>query len=328
MEQRSVRSAAPPRRESSRPGGCGEDCRLLGRAYFFLGKLYFSSSSIWLAALAADAIPLFSLLRLCFSHGLHELLLVHRPGALRTRAQLARRGRELVGRRCAFCGEFRCPSSGLSSCGNGVSLHLDLANFAALVAPRRSRVRLNFPRGPKILFRFSPSIRSRLASHGISATTWPGPAQPFWPALRNSFLGRPCLGNRLRTGCNLRLVVSREGTVSHASVCLGTLSCRRRCDMLLAGKSSHQYLCRLDWSARFSLDARDGYLRFARSRLASSAAMVGLWSFSSGCRVFSVSVSGHRQTRSHGSQCARGCATASCGHAHCRGGPPSSRLAH
>src|SRR2546425_9175238 len=221
MEQHSVRSAAPPRRESSRPGGCGEDRRLLGRAYFFLGNFYFSSSSIWPAAVAADAIPLSSLLRLFFSHGLHELLLVHRPDALRTRAQLARRGRELAGRRCAFCGEFPCPSSGLSACGNCVSLHLDLANFAALVAPRRSRVVLNFPRGRKILFRFSPSLRSRLARHGISAAAWSGPAQPFWPALRNSFQGRPCLGNGLRTGCNLRLVVSREGTVSYALAGLG-----------------------------------------------------------------------------------------------------------
>src|SRR5437588_2433855 len=116
MEQYAVRSAAPPRRESSRPGGRGEDRRLLGRAYFFLGKFYFSSS-IRPAALAADAVSLFSLLRLCLSHGLHELLLVHWPGAVRTRAQLARRGRELAGRHCAFCGEFRCPSAGLSACG-------------------------------------------------------------------------------------------------------------------------------------------------------------------------------------------------------------------
>src|SRR2546427_9601436 len=108
MEQHSVRSATPPRRESSRPGRCGEDCRLLGRAYFFLGKFYVSSNSIWPAAVAADAIPLSSLLRLCFSHGLYELLLVRRPGALRTRAQLARRGRGVAGCRFAFFGASSC----------------------------------------------------------------------------------------------------------------------------------------------------------------------------------------------------------------------------
>src|SRR5258707_1834117 len=74
VEQRSFRSTASTRRESVRIRGRRENCRVLRRLGFFLGFIFFSRATLRPTTVAADAAADGSQLRLCLSHGFHELL--------------------------------------------------------------------------------------------------------------------------------------------------------------------------------------------------------------------------------------------------------------